>query len=131
MLATHIQRTLDDPITRHMRTEFARLQTDQTVGEALSEIRANPPASRVSYFYVVDDVGRVQGVVPVRRLLLSPLDMRVEEIMVREVITLLGILQPFSTPAIFSSCTVCWHSPWSTGTAASWASWTWNSTRTN
>ena len=42
----------------------------------------------MSYFYVVDDDERVQGVVPVRRLLLSPLDKRVEEIMVREVIAL-------------------------------------------
>ena len=88
MLAPHIQRTLDDPITRHMRTEFARLHIDQTIGDALSAIRANPPSSRVTYFYVVDDEGRVQGVVPVRRLLLAPLDKRVAEIMVREVITL-------------------------------------------
>ena len=35
-----------------------------------------------------DDEGRIQGVVPVRRLLLAPLDKRVAEIMVREVITL-------------------------------------------
>jgi magnesium transporter len=88
MLAPHIQRTLDDPITRHMRTEFARLHIDQTIGDALSAIRTNPPSSRVTYFYVVDDEGRIRGVVPVRRLLLSPLDKRVEEIMVREVITL-------------------------------------------
>ncbi len=71
-----------------MRTEFARLHIDQTIGDALSAIRTNPPSSRVSYFYVVDDAGRIQGVVPVRRLLLAPFDRRVEEIMVREVITL-------------------------------------------
>ena len=88
MPTPHIQDTLDDPITRHMRTEFARLHIDQTIGDALSAIRTNPPSSRVTYFYVVDDEGRLQGVVPVRRLLLSPLDKRVEEIMVREVITL-------------------------------------------
>ena len=88
MLAPDIQRTLDEPITGHMRTEFARLHIDQTIGDALAAIRTNPPSSRVTYFYVVDDDGRVRGVVPVRRLLLSPLDKRVEEIMVREVITL-------------------------------------------
>ena len=48
----------------------------------------NPPSSRVTYFYVVDDDGRLQGVVPVRRLLLSPLDKRVAEIMVKEVIAI-------------------------------------------
>jgi len=88
MLAPDIQRTLDDPITRHMRTEFAQLNIDQTIGDALAAIRTNPPSSRVTYFYVVDDEGRIRGVVPVRRLLLSPLDKRVEEIMVRQVITL-------------------------------------------
>ena len=88
MRTPHIQESLDDPITRHMRTEFARLHIDQTVGDALSAIRTNPPSSRVTYFYVVDDEDRVRGVVPVRRLLLSPLGKRVEEIMVREVITL-------------------------------------------
>ena len=88
MRTPRIQESLDDPITRHMRTEFARLHIDQTIGEALSAIRTNPPSSRVTYFYVVDDEGRIRGVVPVRRLLLSPLDKRVEEIMVREVITL-------------------------------------------
>ena len=88
MLAPDIQRTLDEPITGHMRTEFARLQIGQTIGDALAAIRTNPPSSRVTYFYVVDDDGRIRGVVPVRRLLLSPLDKRVEEIMVREVITL-------------------------------------------
>ena len=88
MLAPHIQRTLDDPITGHMRTECARLHIEQTIGDALSAIRTNPPSSRVTYFYVVDDEGRLRGVVPVRRLLLSPLDKRVAEIMVREVIAL-------------------------------------------
>jgi magnesium transporter len=88
MPVTPIQGTLADPITRHMRTEFARLHVDQTIDEALATIRSNPPSSRVSYFYVVDDGGRIQGVVPVRRLLLSPLDKHVEEIMVRQVITL-------------------------------------------
>ena len=88
MLAPDIQRTLDEPITGHMRTEFARLHIGQTIGDALSTIRTNPPSSRVTYFYVIDDDGRIRGVVPVRRLLLSPLENRIEEIMVREVITL-------------------------------------------
>ena len=78
-----IQGILDDPITRHMRTDFARLHVNQTVGEALSTIRANPPGSRVIYFYVVDDAGKLRGVVPTRRLLLNPPDKRVDEIMVQ------------------------------------------------
>lgn len=83
-----IQRHLDDPITRYMRTDFARIRVQQSVGEALEDIRRNPSAGRVIYFYVVDDEDRLQGVVPTRRLLLNPLDTRIADIMVREVITL-------------------------------------------
>jgi magnesium transporter len=42
----------------------------------------------VIYFYVVDDDNRLQGVVPTRRLLLSPLNRNVSDIMIREVITI-------------------------------------------
>jgi magnesium transporter len=83
-----IQGILEHPITRHMRADFARLHVNQTAGEALAAVRANPPSSRVIYFYVVDDEGRLRGVVPTRRLLLSPLERPLAEIMVREVIAL-------------------------------------------
>ncbi len=83
-----IKRHLDDPITRHMRRDFSRLHVNQTVGEALETIRQHPPEGRVIYFYVVDDDSRLQGVVPTRRLLLNPLDKKVADIMVREVITI-------------------------------------------
>ena len=130
MSTPHIQDSLDDPITRHMRTEFARLHIGQTIGDALSAIRTNPPSSRVTYFYVVDDAGRLQGVVPVRRLLLSPLDQRVEAIMVREVITLLN------TATVLDACDFfILHRllafPWSIRIAVSSALWTLNFTRTN
>jgi magnesium transporter len=42
----------------------------------------------VVYFYVVDDQGRLTGVVPTRRLLFSPPEKRIAEIMVKEVIAL-------------------------------------------
>src|SRR5262249_48621 len=79
---------LNDPVTRHMRPEVARLRCGQTGGEALEEMGRQPPAGRIIYFYVLDDDGRLQGVVPTRRLLLSPLDQRISEIMVRKVISL-------------------------------------------
>jgi magnesium transporter len=85
-----VKRHLDDPITRHMRRGFCRLHVNQTVGEALAAIREQPPEGRVIYFYVVDDGNRLQGVVPTRRLLLNPLDKRVADIMVREVIAVSG-----------------------------------------
>jgi magnesium transporter len=82
--ATH----LDDPVTQHMRTDFARLDGNLTVSEALATVRLRPPSGRIIYFYVVDEEGRLQGVVPTRRLLLSRQDERVSQIMVKQVISI-------------------------------------------
>jgi magnesium transporter len=79
---------LDDPITAHVRQDFPRLHPGQTVGAALEWLRAYPPAGRIVYFYVVDDAGRLQGVVPTRRLVLSPPTQPITEIMVRKLVTL-------------------------------------------
>lgn len=86
--ATPVEDRLNDPATQHMRTDFARLQVNQTIGEALAAIRENPPKGRIIYFYVVDDKDRLKGVVPTRRLLLNSPDKPVGDIMVREVITI-------------------------------------------
>lgn len=83
-----IKRHLDDPVTHHMRRDFCQIRMSHTVGEALEAIRRQPPEGRVIYFYVVDDDNRLQGVVPTRRLLLNELDMKMTEIMVREVISI-------------------------------------------
>jgi magnesium transporter len=64
------------------------LSLHQTVGEALAWLRENPPGGRIIYFYVVDHDGRLVGVVPTRRLLLSSLEMPLENIMVRRLVTL-------------------------------------------
>jgi magnesium transporter len=88
--ARRIGMSLNDPVTRHMRTDSARLGLHQTVGEALAAVREKPPESRIIYFYVVDDENRLKGVVPTRRLLMAPLDKPLGEIMVREVIAIPG-----------------------------------------
>lgn len=77
---------LTDPVTRHLRRDFTCFTPEQTVGEALAHMRAHPPEGRIIYFYVVDAERRLCGVVPTRRLLLSPLDTRIADIMVRQVI---------------------------------------------
>jgi magnesium transporter len=68
--------------------DFARIVLSQTVGEALDSVRRNPPQGRILYFYVVDDQGRLAGVVPTRRLLLASPEQPVAEIMVRQVVAL-------------------------------------------
>jgi magnesium transporter len=83
-----IRQHLNDPVTAHMRRDFSRLHVNQTIGEALDAIRRAPPEGRVIYFYVVDDDGRLRGVVPTRRLLLNALEAKIADIMVRDVVTI-------------------------------------------
>lgn len=78
----------NDPVTRHMRRDATRLAIEQTVGEALAGLRERPPEGRIIYFYVVDGDGRLKGVVPTRRLLLSPLDRPIADIMIKQVIAI-------------------------------------------
>lgn len=78
---------LNDPVAKHVRTDFTTLAPDWTVGQALEHLRATPPPGRVIYFYVVDPADeRLVGVVPTRRLLLSQPDVVVREVMIRSVV---------------------------------------------
>jgi magnesium transporter len=79
---------LEDPVVKHMRVELARLRVDRTVGEALAELRQSPPPARIVYFYVVDEEGRLKGVLPAKALLLSPPEAQVADIMLRQVIAI-------------------------------------------
>jgi len=49
-------------------------------------LREKQPPGRIIYLYVTDAAGRLQGVVPTRRLLLGGQDTAVEELMVRQVV---------------------------------------------
>jgi magnesium transporter len=82
------QADLNDPVSQHVHQSFTRLAAGQTVGQALEALRTNPPRDRVIYFYVVDADERLLGVVPTRRLLLSPPETPISDIMVRTVIAL-------------------------------------------
>ena len=86
--ATSVEHRLNDPVIQHMRMDLARLQMNQTIGEALAAIREKPPEGRIIYFYVVDDANILRGIVPTRRLLLNPPAKSVGEIMVQNVITI-------------------------------------------
>jgi len=79
---------LHEPIARHVRREFSTVPAGATVGEALAALRSQQLGERIVYFYVADDDGRLVGVVPTRRLLMSPLDRPIDQIMSREVWTI-------------------------------------------
>lgn len=76
------------PVHEYMRTDFIQLRPDLTVAQALDLILEQQPAGRIIYFYVADDGGRLVGVVPTRRLLLSPRDKYLRQIMVKPVISI-------------------------------------------
>jgi magnesium transporter len=79
---------LAHPITRYLRFDFCKLRADQTVAEALEDLRIQQPQGRIIYFYVMDERDRLQGVVPTRRLLLSRPETTIAELMVRDVVVL-------------------------------------------
>lgn len=79
---------LSDLVTQRMHQNFTTLQVGQTAGEALNWLREHPPSERIIYFFVVDERGCLKGVVPTRRLVLSPLDKPIADIMVTRVVAL-------------------------------------------
>jgi magnesium transporter len=83
-----VRSILNDPVTSHMRSDLNRLKVGQSVAEALEYVRKNPTSGRVVYFYVVDEAERLKGVVPTRRLLLADPVTPVEEIMIRQVVSI-------------------------------------------
>jgi magnesium transporter len=78
---------LNDTIVRHARKNVTTLRSDQTVGEALEALRTPRLTDRVVYLYVLDSTDRLIGVVPVRRLLMSPPNQAIGTIMVGPVVT--------------------------------------------
>src|SRR5437763_10335561 len=79
---------LNEPVAAHVRRDFTTLYPEWTVTDALEHMRKFPPPGRIIYFYVVDEQMHLHGVVPTRRLLLSPPDTRVADVMIRNVISI-------------------------------------------
>jgi len=83
-----VHEILDDPVTRHMVSASPLLKVEQTVEDALEQLRNTRELGRVVYFYVVDDDRRLVGVVPSRRLLLATPRTRVREIMSGHIVSI-------------------------------------------
>lgn len=78
---------LNEPILDHVRFEYVTLLDTQTVGDALATLRSQTLAEQIIYFYVVNADGALMGVVPTRRLLMSPLESKIADIMVGKLVT--------------------------------------------
>jgi magnesium transporter len=85
---------LNTPVKAVARTDFVRLLEHETVSEALARLRGEHIGERVVYFYVTGSDGKLEGVVPTRRLLLSDPCAQVGSIMVHPVVTVCES-QPF------------------------------------
>jgi len=79
---------LNEPIRQLMGTTFLAVELDETIAHVLERARTSPLADRIVYFYVVDGSGRLQGVIPTRRLLMAAPEARARNIMVASVVSL-------------------------------------------
>jgi magnesium transporter len=79
---------LNDSVLKHVRKDYVRIAVGDTVGDALARVQQSRVEGRIVYFYVVDPQERLVGVLPTRRLLLSPPQTAVADLMVRKVVTL-------------------------------------------
>jgi magnesium transporter len=79
---------LNELVLPFARRDFTILAQDLTVEEALAAIRSRGVGEKVIYFYVVDEAQRLVGVVPTRRLLVAPLNQKLNELMIRQVFTI-------------------------------------------
>jgi magnesium transporter len=79
---------LEEPLIKYVRKDFPVLRQDQTIQEALDTIRQKGVGEKIIYFYVVDEKEKLLGVLPTRRLLTSPNEKRVAEVMVTRVVAI-------------------------------------------
>ncbi len=78
---------LNTPVRELARPDAVRLLQTETVAEALSRLRHETIGERIVYFYVVDNAGRLTGVVPTRRLILSDPSNIVRDLMIQPVVS--------------------------------------------
>jgi CBS domain-containing protein len=81
------QPDLHQPVMTIAHQDMVTLHEDFTVQQALNDIRLQGIGEKIVYFYVVDTAGRLKGVILTRRLLTTPLEQRISEIMIKRLIT--------------------------------------------
>jgi len=71
-------------VGRLMTTDFMALPPDTTAQGAIDKIRERGELESFFYLYVVDDAGKLIGVVPIRNLVIAPPDRALEEMMIAD-----------------------------------------------
>jgi magnesium transporter len=76
-----LKNDLSRPVKDFAIPVHTTLHQDQTIEEALVSLRQRKIDEKIVYFYVVDDEGRLQGIVPTRQLLLKDPHHKIKEVM--------------------------------------------------
>jgi PAS domain S-box-containing protein len=79
---------LHQPVTTIAHQDVVILSEDHTIQQALDYIRSRDFGDRIVYFYVVNGVQQLTGVILTRRLLTAPLDRRLSDLMIKRIITI-------------------------------------------
>jgi magnesium transporter len=79
---------LHEPILPLARPPRVLLQPEHTIAQSLDRIRGSADAASIHYFYVVDEDQKLVGVVPARRLLITPPEHLVRDIMIDNVVAI-------------------------------------------
>lgn len=70
-----------------MTTEFIALEQNMTVEQVINYLRETAPeAETIYYLYVIDEAGRLVGVLSMRKMIIMPPDKPISEIMLRDFI---------------------------------------------
>jgi len=75
----------EDTIGRLMEPPTAVFRPGQTIAETIGHVRELVKTALVTYGFVVDDGGRLRGIITMRDLLLSNQEARLEDVMLRDV----------------------------------------------
>ena len=76
------QQDISRPVRQFVGPVETALRADMTVAQSLSELRSRRIEHGITYFYAVDENGRLLGVVPARKLLLSEPGQRLGDVMI-------------------------------------------------
>jgi PAS domain S-box-containing protein len=78
----------NQPVMTIAHQDMVTLHEDYTVQQALDYIRSHGFGEKIVYFYVVNGDGQLRGVILTRRLLTTPLEQLISEVMIRRLITI-------------------------------------------
>lgn len=83
----------EDTVGRLMEPPHAVFSPDETIGEAIEDVRELAKSTLVTYGYVIDETGRLLGLITMRDLLLSDRQLRLADVMLKDPFTLTPDLQ--------------------------------------